>query len=67
MLSLFVLMFMLAATVFSGAFIAAVVATPQLYDLGTTTIPIAVALGMALALPVAWFVARAIRRQTAAR
>ncbi len=67
MLNLFILMFMLAATVLAGALMTVVVATPALYDLGMTTIPAAAGIGVALAIPVAWFVARAIRTQMAAR
>lgn len=64
MRSLFVLMFMLAATVFAGVFIIVVVATPSLYAKGMSTIPVAAGLGILLAVPVAWFVARAITRAT---
>ncbi|WP_296575835.1 hypothetical protein [Phreatobacter sp.] len=60
MRNLFVLMFMLAATVFAGAFMVVVVATPSLYDQGMVLIPVAAGLGVVLAIPVAWFVARAI-------
>lgn len=60
-LVLVVLMFMLAATVFTGALVVAVVATPALYDQGMVMIPAAAAIGLALAVPVAWLVARTIR------
>lgn len=62
MRNLFILMFMLAATVFAGAFMVVVVATPSLYDKGMSTIPVAAGLGVLLAVPVAWFVARAINQ-----
>ncbi|MBL8567451.1 MAG: CTP synthetase [Phreatobacter sp.] len=64
MRNLFILMFMLAATVFVGIFVIVVVTTPTLYDKGMSVLPIAAGLGMALAVPVAWFVARAISRAT---
>jgi hypothetical protein len=60
MRNLFILMFMLAATVFAGSAMVVVVATPSLYDQGMVMIPAAAALGVILALPVAWLVARAI-------
>ncbi|MGQ3354323.1 MAG: hypothetical protein ACT6XY_13355 [Phreatobacter sp.] len=60
MRNLFILMFMLAATVFAGSAMIVVVATPSLYDQGMVMIPVAAALGVVLAVPVAWFVARAI-------
>ncbi|MDP2803723.1 MAG: hypothetical protein Q8O26_17775 [Phreatobacter sp.] len=60
MRNLFVLMFMLAATVFTEAFMVVVVATPSLNDQGMSTIPVAAGLGVALAIPVAWLAARAI-------
>jgi hypothetical protein len=60
MRNLFVLMFMLAATVFAGVLMIVVIVTPSLYDQGMSTIPIAAGLGVLLAIPVAWFVARAI-------
>jgi hypothetical protein len=60
MRNLFILMFMLAATVFAGSAMIVVVATPSLYDQGMVMIPVAAALGVVLSVPVAWFVARAI-------
>ncbi|AVO45418.1 hypothetical protein [Phreatobacter cathodiphilus] len=60
MRNLFILMFMLAATVFAGSAMIVVVATPSLYDRGMVMIPVAAALGVVLAAPVAWLVARAI-------
>lgn len=62
MRNLFILMFMLAATVFVGIFVIVVVTTPALYDKGMSALPVAAGLGTALAVPVAWLVARAISR-----
>lgn len=62
MRNLFILMFMLAATVFAGSAMIVVVATPSLYDQGMVMIPIAAAIGVVVAVPVAWFVARAINQ-----
>lgn len=62
MRSLFVLMFMLAATVFAGVLMVVVVATPSLYDQGMVAIPAAAGLGVVLAIPAAWLVARALAR-----
>ncbi len=60
---LFTLIHMLAGTVLSGLFITVVVATPALFDQGARLIPLAVGAGLLLAVPVAWFVTKAIRRQ----
>ncbi len=58
---LFAMIHLLTGTVLSGAFITAVIATPSLYDAGKTTIPLAFALGVVLAFPVAWYVTRQIK------
>lgn len=66
MRSLFVLMFMLAATVFAGTFVIVVVATPGLYDQGMSAIPVAVGLGVLAGVPAAYVAARIIWRANGA-
>lgn len=62
---LFALIHLLAGTVLAGVLIIVVVSVPALYDLGMQTIPVAVLAGFALAIPVAYLIARAIKGSTA--
>jgi nitrogen fixation/metabolism regulation signal transduction histidine kinase len=63
MLRLTVIIYGIAATVLMGVAITAVLATPSLADDFKRWIPIAAAVGAALAIPVSYIVARAINSQ----
>jgi hypothetical protein len=62
---LFALIHLLAGTVLSGVLVTVVVATPALFDMGKTMIPLAVGAGIIGAIPVAWVIARAMQRGSA--
>jgi hypothetical protein len=57
---LFFIMHLLAGTVLSGVFVTVVVAVPALFEMGKVAIPVGVAAGIVLAIPVAWLVTRAL-------
>jgi O-antigen ligase len=59
---LFFIMHLLAGTVLSGVFVTVVVAVPALFEMGKVAIPVAVAAGIVLAIPVAWLVTRALKQ-----
>jgi O-antigen ligase len=59
---LFFIMHLLAGTVLSGVLVTIVVAVPALFDMGKVAIPVAVAAGVLLAVPVAYVVARALKQ-----
>jgi hypothetical protein len=62
---LFAMIHLLAGTVLSGIFVTVVVATPALFDMGKTMIPLAVLAGVVLAFPAAWLVTRALKTPAA--
>ena len=53
---------LLAGTVLAGVFVTVVVTVPALFDMGKVAIPVAVALGMVLAIPVAYLVTKALNQ-----
>jgi len=59
---LFFIMHLLAGTVLSGVFVPVVVAVPALFEMGKVAIPVGVAAGIVLAIPVAWLVTRALKQ-----
>jgi MFS-type transporter involved in bile tolerance (Atg22 family) len=64
MRNLFILMFMLAATVLAGACMMVVLAMPSLYEDIRVALPVAAGVGILCALPVAWMVASAVSRSS---
>ena len=64
MLKLAVLMHMLLWTVLAGILVIAVLSVPSLQDQGMKLIPIAVAAGFVVALPLSVWLAKAILAQT---